>query len=428
MKRYMSPGRFIALGFFLIIMLGTFLFLLPISQKVPGSISFTDALFTSTSAVCVTGLSTFDPGTVLSPFGQTILALLIQFGGLGFVCISVGFIMFSGQKLFIRQRTLVKEALNYGSLDNITSLVKSVLFITLITESIGALLNFALFSKTLPLSKAIGVSLFHAVSSFNNAGFDIFGNGNNLISYSDNTALLLITSFLIIFGGIGYLVIKEIIFKHKFKKFTLHTKVVLTMTISLLILGTLLFKITENYSWLDAFFMSVSTRTAGFTTVDLGNLSNAGYIIYCLFMFIGASPTSTGGGIKTTTFLIVIISLCSYFSAKKPCLFKRTLAKDILYKAFIIFTMGLTVIFISLFLLCLSQNDIAFNDLLFEVFSAFGTVGLSTGITSSLSSVGKYIIIVTMFIGRLGPLTIASLWMYKKTSHISYAEESVTLG
>ena len=428
MKRYMSPGRFISLGFFLIIMLGTFLFLLPISQKVPGSISFTDALFTSTSAVCVTGLSTFDPGTVLSPFGQTILALLIQFGGLGFVCISVGFIMFSGQKLFIRQRTLVKEALNYGSLDNITSLVKSVLFITLITESIGALLNFALFSKTLPLSKAIGVSLFHAVSSFNNAGFDIFGNGNNLISYSDNTALLLITSFLIIFGGIGYLVIKEIIFKHKFKKFTLHTKVVLTMTISLLILGTLLFKITENYSWLDAFFMSVSTRTAGFTTVDLGNLSNAGYILYCLFMFIGASPTSTGGGIKTTTFLIVIISLCSYFSAKKPCLFKRTLAKDILYKAFIIFTMGLTVIFISLFLLCLSQNDIAFNDLLFEVFSAFGTVGLSTGITSSLSSVGKYIIIVTMFIGRLGPLTIASLWMYKKTSHISYAEESVTLG
>ncbi len=428
MKRYMSPGRFIALGFFLIIMLGTFLFLLPISQKVPGSISFTDALFTSTSAVCVTGLSTFDPGTVLSPFGQTILALLIQFGGLGFVCISVGFIMFSGQKLFIRQRTLVKEALNYGSLDNITSLVKSVLFITLITESIGALLNFALFSKTLPLSKAIGVSLFHAVSSFNNAGFDIFGNGNNLISYSDNTALLLITSFLIIFGGIGYLVIKEIIFKHKFKKFTLHTKVVLTMTISLLILGTLLFKITENYSWLDAFFMSVSTRTAGFTTVDLGNLSNAGYILYCLFMFIGASPTSTGGGIKTTTFLIVIISLCSYFSANKPCLFKRTLAKDILYKAFIIFTMGLTVIFISLFLLCLSQNDIAFNDLLFEVFSAFGTVGLSTGITSSLSSVGKYIIIVTMFIGRLGPLTIASLWMYKKTSHISYAEESVTLG
>ena len=428
MKRYMSPGRFIALGFFLIIMLGAFLFLLPISQKVPGSISFTDALFTSTSAVCVTGLSTFDPGTVLSPFGQTILALLIQFGGLGFVCISVGFIMFSGQKLFIRQRTLVKEALNYGSLDNITSLVKSVLFITLITESIGALLNFALFSKTLPLSKAIGVSLFHAVSSFNNAGFDIFGNGNNLISYSDNTALLLITSFLIIFGGIGYLVIKEIIFKHKFKKFTLHTKVVLTMTISLLILGTLLFKITENYSWLDAFFMSVSTRTAGFTTVDLGNLSNAGYILYCLFMFIGASPTSTGGGIKTTTFLIVIISLCSYFSANKPCLFKRTLAKDILYKAFIIFTMGLTVIFISLFLLCLSQNDIAFNDLLFEVFSAFGTVGLSTGITSSLSSVGKYIIIVTMFIGRLGPLTIASLWMYKKTSHISYAEESVTLG
>ena len=428
MKRYMSPARFIALGFFLIIILGTLLFLLPISQKVPGSISFTDALFTSTSAVCVTGLSMFDPGTVLSPFGQTVLALLIQFGGLGFVCISVGFIMFSGQKLFIRQRTLVKEALNYGSLDNITSLVKSVIFITLIIESIGALLNFMFFSKVYSLPKAIGISIFHSVSSFNNAGFDILGNGNSLFSYNGNIYLSLITSFLVIFGGIGYLVIKEFIFKHKFKKFTLHTKVVLTMTVSLLLLGTILFKITENYSWLDSFFMSVSTRTAGFTTVDLSNISNAGYIVYCLFMFIGASPTSTGGGIKTTTFLIVILSLCSYFSANKPSLFKRTLAKDVLYKAFIIFTMGLTVIFLSLFLLCLSQPDIAFKDLMFETFSAFGTVGLSTGITPSLSSVGKYIIIVTMFIGRLGPLTIASLWMYKKTSHISYSEESVTLG
>ena len=428
MKKYMSPGRFIALGFFLIILLGTLFFLLPISQKVPGSISFTDALFTSTSAVCVTGLSMFDPGTVLSPFGQTVLALLIQFGGLGFVCISVGFIMFSGQKLFIRQRTLVKEALNYGSLNNITSLVKSVLSITIIAEGVGALLNFTVFSKIYPLPKAIGVSLFHAISSFNNAGFDIFGNGDNLVSYSGNIPLSLITSFLVIFGGIGYLVIKEVILKHKFKKYTLHTKVVLTMTVSLLLLGTLLFKITENYSWLNSFFMSVSTRTAGFTTVDLSNISNAGYIVYCLFMFIGASPTSTGGGIKTTTFLVVLVSLYSYFSTNKPSLFRRTLAKDILYKAFIILTTGITFIFLSLFLLCIFQPNIAFKDLLFEVFSAFGTVGLSTGITSSLSLVGKYIIIATMFIGRLGPLTIASLWMYKKTSHISYAEESVTLG
>ena len=331
MKRIMNPARILALGFFIIIVLGTLLLMLPISQKTGANIKFIDALFTATSAVCVTGLSTFDPATYLSVFGQTVLGILIQLGGLGFACISIGIVMVTGQKVFLKQQTLVKEALNFNSYDNILSLVKSVIFTTLIIEGTGTVLNFTIFIKDYSFPKALGLSIFHAVSSFNNAGFDILGKGNNLMSYQGNIALTLVTSFMIILGGIGYLVIKEVLTKRNYKKLSLHTKVVLWMTALLLVLGTVIFMLTEKYSLLDAFFMSTSTRTAGFTTVDLGNISNAGLAVYMALMFIGASPTSTGGGIKTTTFFVVIAALCSYSSSKTPTVFKKTLAKDILY-------------------------------------------------------------------------------------------------
>lgn len=424
----MSPGRIIALGFFTIILIGALLFMLPISQRTPGSLSFTDALFTSTSAVCVTGLSVFDPGSTLTPFGQAVLAILIQLGGLGFISISTGIVLFTGQKVFLKQRILVKEALNYGSMGGIITLVKSVLATTFLFELAGAVIFFFTFIKEYSLPRAIGLSLFHAVSSFNNAGFDILGKGDNLISMSDNTVFVLTTALMIIFGGIGFLVIKELAFKHKFRKFTLHTKIVLCMTAFLLVAGTVLFKLTESYGWLDAFFMSVSTRTAGFTTVELNDISNAGLIVYALLMFIGASPTSTGGGIKTTTVFVVIAALYSYFSANKPSVFKRTLSKDTLYKAFIIVSLGFGIVLLSLFFSCAFNPTLEFKDIFFEVFSAFGTAGLSTGITSLLSTAGKYTIIITMFIGRLGPLTIVSLWAFKKRQNISYAVEGVTLG
>jgi trk system potassium uptake protein TrkH len=428
MKKLMNPGQIIAFGFLLIILIGSLLFLLPISQKNPGSLKFIDALFTSTSAVCVTGLSTFDAGSVLTPFGQAVLMLLIQLGGLGFVSLSVGIVMLTGHKIFLKQQKLVKEALNYGSLGGIFSLVKSVLFTTIIIEITGTLLLFPAFLKDYKPLKALWLSLFHSVSSFNNAGFDILGKGNNLFPYRDNTYFLLITSLLIILGGIGFLVIKEVTFKHNFKKFSLHTKVVLTVTVSLLLVGTVIFKITENYDWLNAFFMNTSTRTAGFSTVDLGNMSNAGIIFYSVFMFIGASPTSTGGGIKTTTFLVVLMALYSYISENKTSIFKRTLPKDLLHKAFVIFSIGIGTVVSALLLLSLSNPTIPLKDLIFESVSAFATVGLSTGITPSLSIIGKLVIIVTMFIGRVGPLTIVSLWILKKNNGVSYAEEGLTLG
>lgn len=428
MKKLMNPGRIIAFGFFSIILIGALLFLLPISQKIPGSVSFIDALFTSTSAVCVTGLSTFDAGSVLSPFGQTVLILLIQLGGLGFVSISIGIVMMTGHKVFLKQQTLVKEALNYGSLGGIFTLLKSVLFTTFIIEGVGALTLFPIFLKDYQPLKALGLSIFHSISSFNNAGFDVFGKGNSLVSFKNNFPFLLITSLLIILGGIGFLVIKEVTFKHNFKKFSLHTKVVLTVTLSLLLGGTLLFRFFEGYNWLNAFFMSVSTRTAGFSTVDLSNISNPGLIFYSILMFIGASPTSTGGGIKTTTFLVVFIALYSYISENKTSVFKRTLPKELLHKAFVIFSMGIATIISSLTLLCITNPSIPLNDLIFEAFSAFATVGLSTGVTPLLSVAGKLVVIVTMFIGRVGPLTIVSLWILKKTSGVSYVEESLTLG
>lgn len=428
MKKYLSPGQIIALGFFTIIMIGSLLILLPISQKDPGSISFTDAMFTATSAVCVTGLTTIEAGSQLTAFGQTVLALLIQLGGLGFASISIGILMLSGHKVFLKQQNLVKESLNYGSLKGIVPFVKTVLLITFIFEFGGALFFFFIFSQYYSPLKAIGISLFHAVSSFNNAGFDIFGKGNSIVSYNDNAPLLIVTALLIIFGGLGYLVIKEVAVKHRFKKFSLHTKVVLCTTISLLLVGTLAFMITEDYNLLNAFFMSTSTRTAGFTSVDLSNISNAGLIIYIALMFIGASPSSTGGGIKTTTFFIVLTALYTYSSTNKPILFKRSLQKDILYKAFIIFCMGICVVLVSLFLVCAGNPELPFKDLLFETVSAFGTTGLSTGITSRLSTFSKYVIIATMYTGRIGPLTIASIWFFKKRSSVSYAEESLTLG
>lgn len=428
MKKQMRPGRIIALGFLTIILIGAVLLALPISWKANASVSFLDALFTSTSAVCVTGLSTFDAGSVLSPFGQIVLALLIQLGGLGFVSLSIGVVMMTGHKVFLNQQNLVKEALNYGSMSGISTLVKSVLVTTLIIEGVGALTLFPIFLKEYPFVKALGMSFFHSISSFNNAGFDIFGRGDSMISCNDNVPLIIITSLLIIFGGIGYLVIKEVTFKRKFKAFSLHTKIVLTVTASLLIVGTVLFKLTEGYGWLDAFFMSTSSRTAGFTTVQLGEVTNAGAMIYCILMFIGASPTSTGGGIKTTTFFLVILALYSYISENKVSVYKRSISKALLHKAFVIFSIGLGVFVSCLTLLCITEPNVPIKDLIMESASAFATVGLSTGITPTLSSLGKIVVIVTMYIGRIGPLTVASLWITKKSSGVSYAEESVTLG
>ena len=428
MLKKMSPSRFIALGFLLTILIGTILLWLPICANEGVKVSFIDALFTSTSAVCVTGLIAIDTADTFNILGRTVVALLIQIGGLGVTSVGVGFMLLTGKKIGFKNRLIVKEAMNLNSMKGIVRLVKSVLIMTLCIEGMGVVLSYTVFSKDYSTLDALGISLFHSVAAFNNSGFDILGGMRNLSPYTHNVILNLTTCGLIILGGLGFLVIKEIIYKHSFKKFTLHTKIVLVTSGILLIGGTILLKATEDISWLGAFFYSTSARTAGFSTYPLKDFTNAGLFILIILMFIGASPGSTGGGIKTTT-IFTLVKSCYGEATNKHCeAFKRKIPNDIISKAFVITLLATLVVCANTLILCCLESNFTFIQILFEVTSAFGTVGLSTGITPSLCVLSKLVIIITMFIGRLGPLTIATLWYFKPKSNIRYSEENITIG
>ncbi|MDU3350764.1 MAG: potassium transporter TrkG, partial [Clostridium sp.] len=293
LMKKLKPGRIIVLGFLSVIIIGAILLKLPISINDGVEVSFVDALFTSTSAVCVTGLIAIDTADTFTVFGRTVVALLIQIGGLGVTSVGVGFILLMGKRVGIKERTLIKESMNLESMKGLVRLVKSVLLMTLTFETIGVILSYLVFSKDYKPLDALGISMFHSIAAFNNSGFDILGGLQNLIPYQNNILLNLTTCGLIIFGGLGFLVIKEILMKRSFKKFSLHTKVVITMTSILLVIGTILLKFTEDISWLGAFFFSTSARTAGFSTYSLSNFTNAGLFVLVILMFIGASPGST---------------------------------------------------------------------------------------------------------------------------------------
>ena len=423
------PGRLIVVGFALVILLGTGLLLLPISVRDDATVSFIDALFTSTSAVCVTGLIAIDVADHFTVFGQAVVAALIQVGGLGVTSIGVGLILAAGKKVGMRSRVLVKEALNVDGAKGMVRLVKNVLFLTLGFELVGAALSFIVFSQDFPLPKALGVSVFHSIAAFNNSGFDILGGLRNLIPYQSDVLLNLTTCGLIIFGGIGFLVILDVWSKKfRFKKFTFHTKVVVTTTGVLLLLGTLLLKATEDITWLGAFFHSVSARTAGFSTYAIGDFTDAGLFVLTLLMFIGASPGSTGGGIKTTTFFVLMQEVRSLFTKRHIGAFRRSISMEALAKAFLITMLSLLLVCACTFFLCILEPEYTFLQLLFEEVSAFGTVGLSTGITPALGWVAKLVLIITMFAGRVGTFTLLSIWIERPAPTARYTEESLTIG
>lgn len=423
-----SPGRLISLGFASVILIGAFILWLPISANEGVTVRFIDALFTSTSAVCVTGLIAIDTADSFNAFGCTIVGLLIQIGGLGVTSVGVGILLFAGKKVGIKGRVLMRESMGLSSLKGIMHIVKAVLFTTLCFEVVGTILSFLVFVKDYPPLKALGISLFHSVASFNNAGFDILGNFQNLLNYSDNVLLTLTTAGLIIFGGLGFIVVKELVEKRSLRKLSLHSKVVILMTGILLTVGTVFLYLTEDITWLGAFFMSTSSRTAGFSTFNVAHFTNAGLFILIVLMFIGASPGSTGGGIKTTTFYTIVKSLFSTAKNKHCTAFKRKVPNDVISKSFVLFLLALGVVCFNTLLLCVIEPNFSFIQNLFEVTSAFGTVGLSTGITPNLSDLSKLIIILTMFIGRLGPMTIATLWSHKEKPSVSYSEESIIIG
>ncbi len=434
--RKQPPGRIIAIGFAVVILLGSLLLMLPISQRQGVQLSYIDALYTSTSAVCVTGLLSIDVGTAFTPLGQFFVALLIQIGGLGVTTVGAGVILAMGRKINLKGRNLIQEAGNLENGKGAIRFVKSVLLTTLAFQLIGAALSFIVFVQDHTPLEALGHSLFHAVAAFNNSGFDNLGHSGqltsneNLFAYHDNLLLNLVTAGLILFGGIGFLVIREIREKKwHWKKYSMHAKVVITTSVVLTIVGTLLLKLTErNESWLGAFFHSVSTRTAGFSTTNIGLYSDPGLLVMIVLMFIGASPGSTGGGIKTTTFFVLLKGIHSAATNKSEKAFKYAIPAELFRKAAVITLLGLAVVVTGTFLMILMDPGVSFLDALFEITSAFGTVGLSTGITSGLSVGSKLLSILIMYIGRLGPLTVASLWYFTKGERVEYPEGNIAIG
>ncbi len=427
-KHKLSPYTILMIGFACLILAGAGLLMLPIAQQPGIDLAPVDALFTSASAVCVTGLVTVDTAMTYSLFGRIVIMLLIQFGGLGVATVGVFAIVMMGKRVGLRGRVLLREAFNLYTIQGVVGLLWWIIGITAIIEGIGAFLSFLAFRRDYPIGTAAGLGIFHAVSSFNNAGFDCLGNFQSLTAYENNPLLLMTTAGLIVLGGLGFIVIREILHYHKKRHFSLHSKIVLFMTSILIVAGTLLLKLTYKMSWLSAFFHSVTARTAGFNSIDIGRLPDAALMILMILMVIGASPGSTGGGIKTTTAFTILTSTFKMTSQKRCAAFKRQISWDIINKAYILLVLVVILLLINTFLVCLFEPAIPMSDVLFEVISAFATVGLTVGITPTLSTASKLILVLTMYFGRLGLLTLAYAWTPKQLSNLEYVEEKYIVG
>lgn len=432
MKRILgrlSSVRIIAMGFAGVILLGSLLLILPFSIKDGVSLSYIDSLYTAASAVCVTGLVVVDIGDTFTPIGQFIVALLIQVGGLGVASIGAGIILAMGRRINIKGRSLIKDAMNLDSGRGVIRFVRDVFVTTLVFELAGAVVCFFVFVRDYSFAEALWISMFHSVAAFNNSGFDILGNFQSLTAYRDSAVLSLATSVLIFFGGIGFLVIREMREKKlNFKKLSMHSKVVLSVSAVLIIAGTLLIKLSEDISWLGAFFMSVSARTAGFSNCALGGFTKCGLLVVIVLMFIGASPGSTGGGIKTSTFFAVLQGIKFSATNKTEKAFGYAIPKEAFRKATVITFMALSVVMVGTYLIGYFEPQLPAVDVLFETTSAFATVGLSTGITPGLCTASKIISIVIMYIGRLGPMTIASVWYFAKGERIKLPDGNIAIG
>ena len=429
MIKSQPPARIIAFGFAITILIGSGILMLPISLNDGIELKYIDALYTATSAVCVTGLVTVDTANTFTAFGQFVIAVLIQIGGLGVASLGAGVIIAMGKKVNIKNRTIVREALNLNSGKGIVTLIKDIFSTTIVFELLGAILSFVTFSKKFSFGKAVGVSLFHSIAAFNNSGFDILGDFQSLSNYKDDVYLNLVTCFLIIMGGIGFLVIKEVREKKfKWKKLSMHSRVVISVSVALIVVGTLLLKCTENITWLAALFNSVSARTAGFSTYSLGDFSNAGLIVMMVLMFIGASPGSTAGGIKTTTIFVLFQGIKSAATNKSEKAFNYSIPKNAFRKAAVVTVLGVTVVLVGSFFMSVFEPQLNLKDIAFEIVSAYATVGDSTGITASLSTLSKLLSMIIMFIGRLGPMTIVTLWYFSRGERVSYPQGNISIG
>ncbi|MBN2074764.1 MAG: Trk family potassium uptake protein [Dehalococcoidales bacterium] len=436
-----SSSLVLVYGFAGLIILGTLLLMLPVSSKTGDFTSFINALFTSTSAVCVTGLVVVDTADYWTPFGQVVILILIQLGGFGFMTSATIFMLAFGRRIGIQERLLISESMGLTRLGGLVTIVKRMAMFTITAELLGAVIMLFSFSGEYSGGKAAWISLFQSVSAFNNAGFDLFGGFRSLSGHYDVPLVLITTAALIILGGISFLVISDIAGRRKWKRFSLDTKIVLSATAVLLIFGFILVFFTElgdpdtlgfmsiPQKLVNAFFQSVTARTAGFSTINVANLADYALFFTMLFMFVGAASGSTAGGVKVNTFGIIVATMWSSLRGReKAGAFGRRFNTLQVHRALTVIIVSLTLISVIVFILTITE-EFRFLNLLFETISAFGTVGLSTGITPDLSVAGRLVITFTMFVGRLGPLTLAlALIQRQKTTAYNYPEEMIRIG
>ena len=421
------PGLKLAGGFLAIILIGTFLLSLPISHKEGVDVSVLDAAFVSTSAVCVTGLTPIDIQTSLSLFGSTVLMLLIQAGGLGYAVLAVIFIRLSARGLELSDRSLLRDSLGADPRIGTKKLFNTALGVTFTAEGIGAILLFSAFVREYPVPRAIYLGIFHSVSAFNNAGFDLFTT--SLIGWNDSYLVLVTIALLIISGGLGFIFYQDVLSNLGRKRLSLHVKVVASMTLFLIVAGTLLFALLmPGLDLKNAFFQSVTTRTAGFFSFDQFELPSSAVLLSIFLMFVGASPGSTGGGVKTTSAFAAIFGSFSLLLGRKPQAFKRTIDSESVNKAFFLIIISVLFISATFFLLTITEPGADPLNLLFETVSAYATVGLTIGVTPTLSIPGKLLIMLAMFCGRVGLMTIITAFARRGRGEASYIEEKVAIG
>lgn len=418
-KEGLNSSKILVIGFAIVIFIGAILLTLPIAKDDGIGLPFLDALFTATSATCVTGLVVVDTGDTFSLFGELVVLSLIQIGGLGFMTFATFLFTLLGKKISLKERIVLKEAFNDTSTVDIVKLVKRILIFTVIAESIGGIILSIRFSFDMPLGQAIYFGFFHSISNFNNAGFDLMGEFKSLTDYVDDPFVVLTVCALIILGGLGFIVINEIYEYRETRRFSLHTKVVLSTTLMLIVGASILIFLIEygndktlgplssTGKALGALFHSVTPRTAGSNTLPMADLSHATLFLTIFLMFIGGGSGSTAGGIKITTFAVLMATALTQLKGKEDVvLFKRRIVIESILKALTVAMSGVMIVIIVTFFLSITEHGHDFIMYLFEATSAFGTVGLSMGLTPELSPIGRILIILTMFVGRLGPLTL----------------------
>lgn len=437
-----NPSAILVLGFAVIILVGTGLLSLPIATEDGKGLPFLDALFTATSATCVTGLVVVDTADTFTMFGELSILAMIQIGGLGFMTFTTFLFILLRKKISLKERLLLKEAFNASSISGMVKIVKRIFIFTFVMEFLGGAVLAARFAYDMPVSKAIYYGFFHAISNFNNAGFDLMGGFRSLTEYVGDPVVVSVICTMIVTGGLGFIVVNELYEYYQTRRLSLHAKVVLSTTAILLAAGAVLIflfeysnmktmgTLTMQEKILGAVFHSVTPRTSGANTLPMADLTDATLFFTIFLMFIGGGSGSTAGGIKVSTFAVLMASMFRQLQGKEEVvLFKRRIVTETILKVMTVTMSGGLIVVAVTFLLSLTEKKYDFIVYLFEATSAFGTVGLSMGLTPELSEMGRVLIIITMFVGRVGIVTI-TFAIAKKAGRerYQYAKGNVMIG